>query len=220
MIIRYLGNSGFALERDNELLVIDCYNPASHTMLQPENLKKMSSVTVLVSHRHGDHFSKHVFDMPKARFAVGFDVPAPKEAVLMNPGDTVELNGITIRAFGSTDEGVSFHIQWGGNSIFHAGDLNDWHWRNEGNQSYSEQAEARFLEELERIKAQVKHLDIAFFPVDPRMEEDYYRGAVLFARAMRPKRFIPMHFGASFNPPDMFFEEMKNYTAVDTSVIS
>lgn len=214
MRIHALGNSGFAVEKDESLLVMDCYNPKQHALLGDASLESYLAVTVLISHRHGDHYSRDIWSLKNASFVAGFDVPAPAGAAMLRPGERTALNGMQIRAYGSTDEGVSFHIEWAGRSLFHAGDLNDWHWRDDGNADYTRQAEAAFSRELATIKKSVPHIDIAFFPVDPRMGSDYYRGAILFAAAMRPKLFIPMHYGAAFAPPPPFYDEIAPYTTV------
>ncbi len=214
MKITYLGNSGFALERDGGMLVIDCYNPAQHPLLSDFSLSTMHYVTALVSHAHSDHYSPDIWKLKNARFAAGFDVPAPMGVPKIRPGQTVLPNGMQVTAYGSTDEGVSFHIVWDGVSIFHAGDLNDWHWRDEGGETYARDAEARFQAELGRIKAGVKNIDLAFFPVDPRMGSDYFRGAILFCQELHPVRLMPMHFGKSFCPPQQFYEEIAPLTTL------
>ena len=214
MKITYLGNSGFGLERDGGLLVIDCYDPKKHPLLEEESLKAMRYVTALVSHAHGDHYSPDIWNLASAKFAAGFDVPAPLGVPKLRPGQAVLPNDMKVTAYGSTDEGVSFHIVWDGVSIFHAGDLNDWHWRDEGGEEYAREAEGKFLKELEKIKQGVSHIDLAFFPVDPRMGSDYYRGAILFCEAMHPVRLMPMHFGRTFRPPEAFFQEIAPLTTL------
>ena len=225
MKITYLGNSGFALERDGGLLVIDCFDPQKHPLLQQEAMEAMRYTTALVSHAHGDHYSPDIWNLPGAKFAAGYDVPAPLGVPKMRPGQSVLPNGMKVTAYGSTDEGVSFHIVWDSVSIFHAGDLNDWHWRDEGGEAYAREAEGKFLKELEKVRQGVPHIDLAFFPVDPRMGSDYYRGAILFCQALHPVRFMPMHFGRSFQPPEAFFQEIAPLTtmllppAVDKSIV-
>lgn len=216
MEITYLSNSGFALERNEELLVFDCHNPQKQPLLAAASLRGKSAITVFVSHIHGDHYSPGIWKIPGAQFVVSFDVPVPpgmeSAATVLHPGEKATVNGLSIHAYGSTDAGVSFFVHWGDRTIFHAGDLNDWHWRDEGGESYARQEEAKFLQELERIRQFEESPFLAFFPVDPRMGSDYYRGAILFSQTMRPRYFIPMHFGKDFMPPQMFFEEIAPLT--------
>jgi len=51
----------------------------------------------------------------------------------MRPGQDALLDDVGIHMYGSTDEGGSFYIKTNtanidSDSIFHAGDLNWWHW--------------------------------------------------------------------------------------------
>ena len=39
--------------------------------------------------------------------------------------------GAEIRTLRSTDEGVAFVVHYAGKTIYHAGDLNWWHWEGE-----------------------------------------------------------------------------------------
>jgi L-ascorbate metabolism protein UlaG (beta-lactamase superfamily) len=162
MKITYLGNSGFALERDGGILVIDCYNPAQHPLLSDVSLSTMRTVTALISHSHSDHYSPDIWKLKNARFAAGFDVPAPWACP-----KCARANGIAQLLAGTPTAArtrgiLPYHVD--GVSVFHAGDLNDWHWRDEGGRGVRAGRKARFLTELERIKAGVKNIDLAFFP--------------------------------------------------------
>ena len=57
---------------------------------------------------------------------------------------------------------------------------------------------AEATEWFERILADLAPyagtIDLAFFPLDPRMGRDTARGAWRFLSVMRPKRLVPMHF--------------------------
>jgi L-ascorbate metabolism protein UlaG (beta-lactamase superfamily) len=46
------------------------------------------------------------------------------------------------------------------------------------------------------------------------MGADYYRGAVMFCEALRPRALVPMHFGSHFDPPKEFFDEASQFTCV------
>ena len=54
---------------------------------------------------------------------------------------------------------------------------------------------------------------VHFKPVQENREE-HERGAVQFAQALRPRLFVPMHFGARFLPPEGFLERMEPYSLV------
>ena len=137
-------------------------------------------VAALVSHDHADHWQ------PAAVACADVLVRG------MVPGEMREIYGARIRAYGSTDEGVSFLISVEGKQIFHAGDLNLWHWRDESSVTEIEAAERAFYDCVAPIPKQ--KIDVAFFPVDPRQGSMYDAGAGYFIMTVKPKFFIPMHF--------------------------
>ena len=109
------------------------------------------------------------------------------------PGDTVQLEeGISVTAFDSTDLGVSFLLNWKGIRIFHAGDLNFWHWREESSLQEIEEAEQEFQAAVRPL--QKENIDVAFFPVDPRQGSMFEAGADYFILAVKPRLLIPMHY--------------------------
>ena len=110
----------------------------------------------------------------------------------MQPGKTLSVGGAEIRVFGSTDKGVSFYVLVNGIRVFHAGDLNLWHWREDSTLREIAQAEKDFyaaMAPIERLP-----MDIAMFPVDPRMGGMYEAGANYFVMSVKPRLFIPMHW--------------------------
>ena len=99
-----------------------------------------------------------------------------------------------IKAFGSTDVGISFLIETEGKTIFHAGDLNNWHWMNESPEDEWKRDEKKFLDEIKVISNDYKNIDLVLFPIDPRLGSEYMRGGKQFIDLIKPTVFIPMHF--------------------------
>ena len=111
----------------------------------------------------------------------------------MAPGDILDLeDGIRVTAFDSTDLGVSFLLDLHGRKIFHAGDLNFWHWREESSLRDIEEAEREFVAAVKPLSRET--IDIAFFPVDPRQGEMFEAGANYFILQVKPRLLIPMHY--------------------------
>ena len=77
-----------------------------------------------------------------------------------------------------------------GRTIYHAGDLNWWHWEGEPD-AYNEHMKTAYLKEIEKLKD--TPIDVAFVPVDPRLGEQYYYGIDGFAKRVDAKALIPMH---------------------------
>lgn len=97
-----------------------------------------------------------------------------------------------VKAFDSTDEGLSYLVEMDGIRIFHAGDLNNWHWREESTPREIEEAERDFQQVMETMRGE--KVDVAFFPVDPRLGMMFDAGPNYFAMVVKPRLMIPMHF--------------------------
>lgn len=187
-IITYLGHSGFSVRTGSHLLVFDYLGKG---LADP---RPADRAIAFVSHAHADHNHPAVrewFDKGLCRLCVGEDVPGAG-CQRFSPGQTRVVDSAIVRAFGSTDQGVSFWVESGGLKVFHAGDLNWWHWRGDADEAWARRAEAEFLAILKDM-AGLK-VDVAFFPVDPRMKGDYALGAMRFAEVIHPRLLIPMHF--------------------------
>ena len=96
---------------------------------------------------------------------------------------------------------MSFLISVEGKQIFHAGDLNFWHWAEESTPEEVAQARADYEDVLSTLRGEQIHA--AMFPVDPRMGRDFALGAELFLKEIQPEKLIPMHF---WNHPEAAWE--------------
>ena len=94
------------------------------------------------------------------------------DAIYLKKGDAYQDELLTIKAFGSTDVGISFLIETEGRRIFHAGDLNNWHWKDESTPQEVAEAEGNYLKELDIIAKETSVMDLVMFPVDPRLGTD------------------------------------------------
>lgn len=209
----YIYHSGFVLDWSGCMLIIDFYRDAC-TPESPGGLvcgkllpQARKPVYVLSTHGHADHFNPDVLkwkqDYPQIRYVFSEDIRSQgiadaADVHFLQKGGVFSDGLVRIEACGSTDIGVSFLIEAGKTRIFHAGDLNNWHWSDESDPEEIRQAGEDFLKELDYLSSRTEHLDIAFFPVDSRMGSDYMRGARQFAERMRPAVFVPMHFGLDY----------------------
>lgn len=221
--IHYLYHSGFALEIDETTLLIDFYQDSIPHAGYVYNtiLKRENPLYIFSTHVHHDHFTKEIIDWSAKRENITYilsddilPVFSKKSSTInyLGKGDLFNDQKVKVKAYGSTDAGVSFVIEIGNYKIFHAGDLNNWHWRDESSEAYSRQAEADFLRELSIIKEDYRAFDLVFFPVDNRMGSDYMRGAEQFLDQIQTNLFIPMHFSEEYAGGNAFkaYAEKKN----------
>lgn len=211
--ITYLFHSGFSVETSNHFFIFDYYRPASlasqkNGKITGHDLKHKANVLVFSSHSHPDHFDKEILtwdkENPDIHYILSDDIQLknPKKNYhFIAPYHTLQAGDVKIKTFGSTDIGLSFLVKADGLSLFHAGDLNWWHWKGES-QPEQEIAGRAFKTEMEKLSGQ--QIDVAFFPVDRRLEEFYSLGAEYFADKMKPKLLIPMHFGTDFAATESF----------------
>ena len=194
--VEYLGGSGFLVTIGETGFLFDASEHGADRRILPgkEALAEYKKLYVFVSHRHDDHFSESIYSLcgENAVYIVGFDVPQPHRGIRMSPGEHQGFGSVEVTAFGSTDEGVSFLVECAGITLFHAGDLNLWHWRDESSITEIEAAEKAFYACVEPIPRE--KIDVAFFPVDPRQGSMYDAGAGYFVMTVKPKILIPMHF--------------------------
>lgn len=220
--INYLYNSGFVIETKNYLLIFDYYMDSVDNgdknllngVISVDTLKLEKHILVFASHGHGDHYNPVIFEWKKVRndirYILSSDIKIAEDDENINVMSAYEklmLEDVYIKAFGSTDIGVSFLVNVDGINIFHAGDLNWWYWHDD-TETEIKAAEIQFKEEIEKLKGVC--IDIAFFPVDPRLEHNYYLGAEYFINEINPEILIPMHFREGFETTRKFAEKTIN----------
>ncbi len=206
------------LELDNNLFIFDYFKDNCKKnkykdcgQLKDTDIPKDKDVFIFVSHGHYDHYDKEIFtfNADNVRYVFYKEVKAKNELeniFYMDEYENLSLGDINIKTYGSTDEGISFLISAESKIIFHAGDLNWWHWEGETLEE-KEFAKNAYLSEIGKITE--KNIDIAFFPVDPRLENSYYMGGEYFINNIKPKIFIPMHFQDVYDITDKFKKHMK-----------
>ncbi len=188
-------------------------------------LKSDKAFYIFASHGHGDHFNKKIFEYnsPKTTYILSDDIKKnkslnknmnlPKELMdnikFISSGQNFKIDSLNINTYSSTDLGLSFIIESEDATIFYAGDLNWWAWPDDTVE------EANYMENLfksiiNEVKNADKPIDIAFFPVDQRLEQNYDWGANYFIKHLKSKYFVPMHFGNEFNTTKIFSNKNKN----------
>ena len=199
--VTYYHHSGFSASIEDILLVFDYWQGENQELpeekrITPEFLQKFREIYVFISHEHQDHMDPAVFEWRKivpVTYVVSMDMPVGTRGKRVSPGDVVKLSDrVTVKGFESTDLGVSFLVEACGVKLFHAGDLNFWHWREESTVKEIEEAEEAFRHAVDSITKE--EIDLAFFPVDPRQGRLFDAGANYFILSVKPRLMIPMHY--------------------------
>ena len=173
MKITYLDHSGFAVEYKKYVLIFDWYKGKL-----PE-FDSEKEIYVFSSHSHYDHFDRKIFELeniyPNVRYVLSADItekPVPSKVWFVIADKEYRIVYVDDRI------------------IYHAGDLNWWHWEEES-EYYNEQMRMDYQKEIHKLKN--IRIDVAFVPLDPRQEEQYYWGLDYFMKHTDTKLVFPMH---------------------------
>ena len=222
--ITHFYHSGFTVTNDDTMLVFDYWRGEEGELtgrlaLSDEQVAAFAHVYVFISHEHIDHLDPIVFtwkNLTDVSYIVSSDMPVGTRGKRMAPGDTLTLaEDITVTAFDSTDLGVSFLVHFRELSVFHAGDLNFWHWREESTMQEIEEADAEFRKAVAPISREL--IDVAFFPLDPRQGSMFESGANYFLMAVKPRIMVPMHY---FHRTDVAMDYARTASNRATEVIA
>lgn len=199
--IWYLYHSGFAVKTENHFLIFDYWKNTpegaglDEGVINPDMLRD-EDVIFFASHKHSDHYNPEILSwvprIPKLRLILSDDIDPVSAATMVGKRQVLVKDDFLLETFTSTDEGVAFLIEIDGLRIYHAGDLNWWHWDGESAR-YNLNMAASYKGQIDLLAD--KPVDIAFVPVDPRLESSYYFGIDYLMRAVDVRYAVPMHFG-------------------------
>lgn len=193
--ITYLYNSGFIVKIKSCALVFDYYRDDNQDTANI--LQQCDRAYFFVSHSHFDHWNKDIaaFAGKTNKYFLSYDIhdagQIPTEKIVtLDEYDNYSDENIIVKSFSSTDAGISFWLQLDEWQIFHAGDFNWWHWQgdSERNNAFARNGFNKQMKKLTGLSA-----DIAFFPVDRRLEAAYDWGVKEFCRQTNVKNLVGMH---------------------------
>lgn len=236
--IKYIYNSGFRIDIAGKIIFFDYYKGN----LKNEKLKD-DDVTFFVSHHHKDHFNKKILSLANSnsyKYILSDDfIDLKKEGNISYLGQTYRqvenkkelfrdnisfvkayqrlfFKNMEVKTFSSTDLGVSYLITVDGVNIFHAGDLNLWLWEDDPEEEKQKMMDA-FRKEINKIK--LFDVDIAFFPLDPRLGDTADLGLKTFIEEVKPEFIFPMHFGTDMGHNINFYNKNYKYRDIFKPII-
>ncbi|MCQ2458337.1 MAG: hypothetical protein MJ142_06370 [Clostridia bacterium] len=224
MTVTHYYHSGFSVACDDIILIFDYWLGEENELRDSEQitaaeLEKYNEIYVFISHEHIDHLDPVVYtwrDQVPVMYIVSSDMPVGTRGKRMAPGEFARLSeNVSVRAFDSTDLGVSFLVDIKGIRVFHAGDLNFWHWRDESTAADIAEAEEEYTKVLHTLEGQ--DIDVCMFPVDPRQGGMYDAGANYFILTVKPRLMIPMHY---FHRGDIAMEFARRARCRTTEVLA
>lgn len=224
MTVTYYHHSGFSVASGDVLLVFDYWRGKARKFpealgVTPEILARYNEVYVFISHEHEDHYDEVVYTWDQyapTTYIIAACLPEGIRGYRMDKGDELVFSDrLQVKAYGSTDSGVSFLVTLDGMRFFHAGDLNFWHWREVSNARQIQEADDDFRSEVKDIQGE--EIDIAFFPVDPRLGMLFDAGANYFMLTVKPRLLLPMHF---WNRSEVIVEFARRNRTRETEIVA
>ncbi|MBQ7839756.1 MAG: MBL fold metallo-hydrolase [Lachnospiraceae bacterium] len=211
MKVTFLGHSGFSVELEHIILLFDYY-----TGKLPQ-WPKDKALAVFASHSHPDHFNWRILRLAQEYERIHFffgndirlsakwltekniDVSVKEKVTKLSGGrDAFWENGpalVKVHTLKSTDMGVAFVVESEGKQIYHAGDLNWWHWIGEPKEDNDSMGRA-YRAEIDSIAG--SHFDLSFVPLDPRLEECGSWGMKYFLEKTDSPLVFPMHMWGKY----------------------
>jgi len=221
--VTFIDHSGFLVELPSVTLLFDWQDGTLPA------LREDVPLAVFASHHHPDHFNPQIFALDdgkrNVRFLLGKDIKlshhnrakwklsrgTEAKLRLMAGGDTEEpFPGVTVESFPSTDEGVAFLVTADGLTVYHAGDLNWWHWEGE-DKAWNRNMEVDFKKYVEPLRG--RRLDFAMLPLDPRLEEAGFWGPKYYLETADVGWFFPMHQWEDFDFTADFLGRFTKYAS-------
>ena len=175
------------------------------TMPEFDPAKKL---LVFASHSHPDHFNREILKLadvyPDVEYIFPKDIRIAKKEQresehFMRKRDEITVGDTKVKSLRSTDEGVAFLVRCEDRIIYHAGDLNWWHWEEEDD-AYNRMMRGDYQKEIETLVGE--KIDLAFVVLDPRQEEQFYWGFDWYMRHTDTKIVFPMHMWKQYEVQD------------------
>ena len=163
---------------------------------------------VFASHSHPDHFNREILKLadvyPNVEYIFPKDIRIAKKEQresehFMRKRDEITVGDTKVKSLRSTDEGVAFLVRCEDRIIYHAGDLNWWHWEEEDD-AYNRMMRGDYQKEIETLAGE--KIDLAFVVLDPRQEEQFYWGFDWYMRHTDTKIVFPMHMWKQYEVQD------------------
>ena len=221
--VTFVHHSCFAVEMDKTMLIFDYvpkgnFNGYVFTGELPE-FPADKEIYVFASHSHKDHFDLEILKWadkyPNIRYVLSKDIRLGKNYLARNgigggikekitfvsPCEKYRVGETEVRTLRSTDAGVAFLVKAEEKYIYHAGDLNLWKWEGAGDLINGKETRA-YQHEIKKLVPY--NIEVAFVPLDPRLEQHAELGIDYFMKNVNAKYVFPMHMWEDYTVVPLF----------------
>lgn len=213
MKVTYLNHSGILVELKDRYCIFDYYRG------ELPLLDRDKEVIVFCSHVHEDHYNPLIFKLLDERkmcyqAVLANDISDENKLSkikrrFVEPDKCYQFDGgLQVETLLSNDSGVAFIVSSDEGTIYHSGDLNDWYWEGEPEE---DNLELRTIYHAEIGKIKSRHFDLAFVPLDPRLEMYYADGLLYFLENVDCDAIYPIHYWGDPSVIQRFITEYPQY---------
>lgn len=237
MRVIFIHHSCFLIEVDDKVLIFDYFAGdrvnGYHFGGAVPDYEPDTPIYMFASHKHQDHFdmdilrwaekysnihyifSKDIKMSPNFLEKHGIDPKVRERILYVTPASSYELDGMKIETLRSTDAGVAFYVEVNGAGFFHAGDLNDWRWEGAGD-LVNGMMQANYRTQIKKLAN--KHINLAFVPLDPRMEQNEDLGIDYFLHHTNAEYVFPMHMWQDYRGIHRYLKKISNRSMAERIV--
>lgn len=237
MNVIFIHHSCFLVEVDEKVLIFDYFNgdrvQGYHFSGVLPEYEPDTPIYMFASHKHQDHydmdslklaqkysnihfiFSNDTKCSPNFLKKHGIDPEVKKRILYVGPNSSYQVDDMKIETYRSTDAGVAFYVETNGASFFHAGDLNNWKWEGAGD-LVNGMMESNYKAQIKRLAK--KPINLAFVPLDPRLEAYQDAGLDYFLRHTDAEYVFPMHMWQDYSGIARYCKKISNHQMTDRIV--
>ena len=234
MQIVFIHHSCFLVELDDKVLIFDYFDgdkvEGVHFTGKLPSYEPDTKIYMFASHSHKDHYDMDILRLAdkysNIHYIFSKDIrisphflskhridPAVRERVtFVSPDNTYHVDDLDIMTLRSTDAGVAFYVTSNGVSLFHAGDLNDWEWDGAGD-LINGRVRRAFRHEIKKLSE--KPINVAFFPMDPKLTEYQFKGFDFFLQNTSAEFVFPMHMWQDYSGIAEYKKRLSNKDMAD-----
>lgn len=238
MLVRFIHHSCFLIEVDDCVLIFDYFDGnhvnGYHFEGKLPDYEADTKIYMFASHSHQDHYDMDILRFieryPNLKYILSKDIrispnflkkhginPEVRKKVLFtSPGNNYELDTLKIVTYRSTDAGVAYLVKINGVTIYHAGDLNDWRYEGAGD-LVNNVVRSNFRAQISKIAKE--NVNIAFLPLDPRLEEHMADGFLYFMEHVDCEIVFPMHLWQNYGAITATKKKISNRMMCDKIVM-
>ena len=234
MQIIFIHHSCFLVELDDKVLIFDYFDgdkvEGMHFTGKLPSYEPDTKIYMFASHSHKDHYDMDILRLTdkysNIHYVFSNDIrisqhclskhgidPAVRDRVtFVSPDNTYHVDDLDIMTLRSTDAGVAFYVTSNGVSLFHAGDLNDWEWDGAGD-LINGRVRRAFRHEIKKLSE--KPINVAFFPMDPKLMEYQFKGFDFFLQNTSAEFVFPMHMWQDYSGITEYKKRLSNKDMAD-----